>query len=401
MKKIILILTLLYFHYHFGQNRPNQKLENLITHYNDHFQYEKSIALLNKKLEIDTITPYHRFELYLLKANTYKRLFNYEEVFENINEAEKEGLKSDKREKVKNILLAERAFAYYDTQNVAMGERLIQEVAKNNYKDLSVEQKIYVLIMEATSLMGKHQMAASEKKLEEAQNTAEKNCPRELPLVLAKKTVLYNKLKWRQKQNESFQLGLYYAKKYKILKYEMYMYEVMKYICIENNDNESLKFYQRKFDSLNNAYNAIIYNGKITILEKKLLDQKHHQENKSKRQLTLSLMGLIVLLMIVSISLFMLYKKNKERRKWVEEENQRIHQQIAQLTAETNEKGENKIELSNYNLTERQIEIIDLIKQGKTNKEIGHQLYISENTVKYHLKVIYEILDIAHRSELR
>ena len=62
--------------------------------------------------------------------------------------------------------------------------------------------------------------------------------------------------------------------------------------------------------------------------------------------------------------------------------------------------GQSKLNLDNYKLTERQNEIITLVKQGKTNKEIGQNLFISENTVKYHLKIIYETLNIANRSEL-
>lgn len=37
---------------------------------------------------------------------------------------------------------------------------------------------------------------------------------------------------------------------------------------------------------------------------------------------------------------------------------------------------------SDYNLTDRQLEIIKLVKEGKTNKEIGTALFISENTDK-------------------
>ena len=311
MNRISFIVFLLCSQLNFGQKNNLQQIKETINTNNDHFQYEKSMVLLNQLLDQDTVSPYTRFELYLLKSNTYKRLFNYEEVFQNLRIAELEGLKSNKKEKVKNIIRVERALAYYDTQNVAMGQRLIKEVVRNKFKDLSIEQKVFVLIMEATALMGNHQMLESESKLQEAQAIASIHCPRELPLVLAKKTVLYNKMKLSQKQNEAFQLGLFYAKKYKILKYEMYMYEVMKYICIENNDNASLKYYQRKFDSLDNAYNAIIYNGKITLVEKKFIAQRHRIENENKQNINLSLLGLIVVLVFVSSLLFLLYKKTK------------------------------------------------------------------------------------------
>lgn len=50
--------------------------------------------------------------------------------------------------------------------------------------------------------------------------------------------------------------------------------------------------------------------------------------------------------------------------------------------------------LSQYNLSERHLEIVKLIRERKTNKEIANELFISENTVKCHLKTIYETLNI-------
>ena len=82
-------------------------------------------------------------------------------------------------------------------------------------------------------------------------------------------------------------------------------------------------------------------------------------------------------------------------------ENERMRNELERLTTEINDKGEGKLDISQYNLTERQIQIINLVKEGKTNKEIGTELFISENTVKYHLKIIYNILGIENRTELK
>jgi RNA polymerase sigma factor (sigma-70 family) len=49
-------------------------------------------------------------------------------------------------------------------------------------------------------------------------------------------------------------------------------------------------------------------------------------------------------------------------------------------------------------LTEREREVLDLLAQGMTNKEISEVLFISANTVKRHLKAIFEKLDIHTRS---
>ena len=62
---------------------------------------------------------------------------------------------------------------------------------------------------------------------------------------------------------------------------------------------------------------------------------------------------------------------------------------------------ESNLQLKEQELSDRQLQILELIKKGKTNKEIASELYISENTVKYHLKIIYNILDIENRFQLK
>jgi DNA-binding NarL/FixJ family response regulator len=49
-------------------------------------------------------------------------------------------------------------------------------------------------------------------------------------------------------------------------------------------------------------------------------------------------------------------------------------------------------------LTEREREVLDLLAQGLTNKEIADKLVITTNTVKRHLKAIFEKLEVHTRS---
>ena len=50
-------------------------------------------------------------------------------------------------------------------------------------------------------------------------------------------------------------------------------------------------------------------------------------------------------------------------------------------------------------LTERQIEVLRLLSQGKPNKLIGRSLGISEGTVKIHLAAIFRALNVRNRTE--
>ncbi len=51
-------------------------------------------------------------------------------------------------------------------------------------------------------------------------------------------------------------------------------------------------------------------------------------------------------------------------------------------------------------LTDREVEVLQLVTQGLRNKEIGARLGISENTAKFHLKNILEKLHAQSRTEL-
>lgn len=53
-----------------------------------------------------------------------------------------------------------------------------------------------------------------------------------------------------------------------------------------------------------------------------------------------------------------------------------------------------------YGLSIREREIVSLVAQGKTNKEIAQEAYVSVNTVKTHLRRIYQRLGITSRREL-
>jgi DNA-binding NarL/FixJ family response regulator len=50
-------------------------------------------------------------------------------------------------------------------------------------------------------------------------------------------------------------------------------------------------------------------------------------------------------------------------------------------------------------LTPREIELLALVQQGLTNLAIAQKLSISENTVKYHLKNVFQKLSVQNRTE--
>ena len=50
-------------------------------------------------------------------------------------------------------------------------------------------------------------------------------------------------------------------------------------------------------------------------------------------------------------------------------------------------------------LTDRELQVLRLVARGKSNKEIAKDLFISENTVKNHVRNILEKLQLHSRME--
>ena len=55
---------------------------------------------------------------------------------------------------------------------------------------------------------------------------------------------------------------------------------------------------------------------------------------------------------------------------------------------------------STFGLSDREIEVVALVAQGLANKDIGCQLFVSEHTVKDHLKNICRKMGATRRSEI-
>lgn len=72
--------------------------------------------------------------------------------------------------------------------------------------------------------------------------------------------------------------------------------------------------------------------------------------------------------------------------------------EIARMVVETFQKTATETPVP-AELSQRETEILGLVAKGLTNKEIGHQLEISYDTVRAHLRRIYEKLHVRCRAE--
>lgn len=59
-----------------------------------------------------------------------------------------------------------------------------------------------------------------------------------------------------------------------------------------------------------------------------------------------------------------------------------------------------KTNIDKYNLTEKEIEIISHVAEGKSNKEIAEALFFSEGTIRNYISIILEKLNLRDRTQL-
>ncbi|MEI7849518.1 MAG: response regulator transcription factor [Chloroflexota bacterium] len=77
---------------------------------------------------------------------------------------------------------------------------------------------------------------------------------------------------------------------------------------------------------------------------------------------------------------------------------------LAKHSANQSEPAESEVALENWanstNLTERQVQVLTLVVQGKSYEEIGETLNLSERTIKYHMSLILKRLNMDNRAQV-
>ncbi|NQU35862.1 MAG: tetratricopeptide repeat protein [Bacteroidetes bacterium] len=107
--------------------------------------------------------------------------------------------------------------------------------------------------------------------------------------------------------------------------------------------------------------------------------------------------GLIVLVLIFRS------RQNKLKHKQLRLELQNYLLRIDEMQTEIEKKDDcnmfSEDKFKEFELSEREIEVLKLISQGFKNAEIAEKLFVSQNTIKTHIKNIYVKLDVKNRVE--
>lgn len=74
-------------------------------------------------------------------------------------------------------------------------------------------------------------------------------------------------------------------------------------------------------------------------------------------------------------------------------------QVVSATPANGHEQQENTCQEPQVSLTKRELEILQLVSEGHTNATMAAMLWLTEQTIKFHLSNLYRKLDVANRTE--
>ena len=382
----------------FSQSYDFTLLTEQVTAYNNQRKFEDTIVLLEGVLADTRATSYEKYQAYFLKYLTYKRLFIYDKAVANLEFAQEEGLKSEYKEQVKAQIKVEKLFIAFDLLKFDEVDQLLRTIEESDIAQVSFSaQGFYYAVLGTLEIKQQHYTQA-EDYFARALEVFESHDPANLPMIYRKQIDLYRLMNQPEKALASFEKGLYYAKKYEIDVYILNMYFDLVYFYTQLGDWDKAMETQLLVDQLNQQYNQGSVLGTLNVLESQLAEERRAKQEEKALYYKGYLFGSIALLLGLSVGIYGYSSRLRKNKQRLEKENATLRARI--VTAMSARRKSEELNRQMQQLSERQLAIVTLVKQGKTNKEIGEALFISENTVKYHLKNIYDLLRVNRRVEL-
>lgn len=317
-------------------------------------------------------------------------MFNYTLALECLTLAEEIG-KKDKRhfEEVEARISVERLFIAYEAAMQEETRIFLRKISPHHLKHIPDPIKAFYWTVLAGLASKDKQFEKAEKLLTEAIYIFQKEDPKHLPYALITKMEFHKRQGQKDKVLEAFEEGIRAAQQYQSKYYTLVLHYTLTQYYLHTNSAAELLSAQEAFNKLWKAYDTSNILGQLNIIEQKHLGRITSEEleyAKSKVRYS-TIMTCILFVLFGGIGYLFSFRKNKYKPNSTVllHNHANLEEGNADLMA----------------LTDRQRDIIELVKRGKTNKEIGEILFISENTVKYHLKAIYSIMGVDSRHELK
>ncbi|KAA9357744.1 response regulator transcription factor [Larkinella humicola] len=354
-------------------------------------------------LQDPTQSPEYKYHAALLLSYTYKRVFDYQSALKFLTVALGFARETPNRNQYEANIIAEQAFVYFDVHNYTKADSLIKRLTVSGFRFINPENKAILVMQQGYLFFLNRQFSKADDAYDRAIAWMQISNPCNLPMIYVKKVQLYDAMNREERMMEALRKSTGYADSCRIIKYHLYAYEELLKIFEKRNDASKIVEIKAKIDSLNQIYAreeniSLLHDQKESILLK-TKEQELLQQKTSRDQLTLVLSGLtLIALLLLSGLLFYRQRQNRLEAEFL----QMKAEMDAYITLNGKVQADNTTNpgASTGLLSERQREVFQCMTEGLSNKAIADKLCISENTVKYHIKNIYQVLEIKDRKDL-
>ncbi|KZE83829.1 hypothetical protein AV926_03980 [Myroides marinus] len=382
----------------FGYTPRQAQVYKTIEQNNRRQDFKTSIVEIHKIIHNSKSTDLDKYEAYYLKYVVYKRLYNFSEAKDNLDLAQGYADKTIHRESLRNKYQLELLLIQVELRNYKGVADKYSDLQSIKTLELDRVDQALLKFLEAVVLVETSSGNAKQalKLVDESIEVLQEFYPEYVSVVLRLKIKIYTLLNQYNTAYKIYEQDIYLAKNYNTISYEIDLYRSMVEYYKEIGDyGKSLEYSRLVLDQVT-LYNATEKSTELKLIEKQLNEEENLLLLHKKERDFYIMIAILVLLLIGVYYLVLVFKRRKRAVKQIEKQNSQMQLDIKQLQDKL--KG---IDIKSYSrLSKRQKQIVDLVQKGKTNKEIGETLFISENTVKYHLKIIYEILQIKGKADL-
>ena len=400
MKKAIVLFIFL-FGFLNSQNLDLKKIEAQVQQNNRIGKQLTSQKQLINLLEQDHFTIEEQAKINLLLAMTFRSINDYKSSINYLKKSETFAEDLNVNDSLRMSISAEMAFTYFDNHDYNSAEKIIKNITEKKYINLKLIDKAYIIMQSGYINFLKKNYHLAEFQYEESLKILEKNSPCNRPVVMVKQMQLFGRLNFLKKVDQLYDKIMAIADSCKIIKYKIYATDEINNIYILTKNQQKVFLYSTRLDSLNLKYNREQNLSEMHLKNQTMLEEENQAEKNSRLLFLILAIFLGLSLIILGIYFFRKSKLHKKETIGFEDEIKKIKDELkvySTIQFSYNQK-ENDI-LNSAQLNKRQKELLQMVSEGLSNKEIAEKISITEATVKYHLKNIYAILDIKNRKDM-
>ena len=197
-----------------------------------------------------------------------------------------------------------------------------------------------------------------------------------------------------------------------------YIYKLLTEIEEANGNFKKAFEYQRRYHAIQDSIFNSEKSMQISELQTRYETEKKQQQiellttqnklsqlslEKKRREMFVLIFALFLIVVVGGFIVYILINRSRLKERLLLEEVENLRLKINSLVGGTSDGL--SIDVDDLNkrliapLSEREFEILMLAVSDKNNSEIAEEIFVSVNTVKYHLKNIYEKLGVSNRKE--